>query len=90
MKVVLLSTTEGDDKPLKYPGMFRRASVMVINKTDLLGTSDFDMDRVKANARRINADLRIFEVSCRTGEGLDAWFEWLRTLVAEKTVPISP
>lgn len=84
MKVVLLSTTEGDDKPLKYPGMFRRSSVMVINKIDLLGTSDFDMDRVKANARRINAGLRIFEVSCRTGEGLDAWFDWLRSLVIEK------
>ncbi len=88
MKVVLLSTTEGDDKPLKYPGMFRRSSVMVINKTDLLGTSDFDMDRVKANARRINADLRIFEVSCRTGEGLDAWFDWLKGLVAEKESPV--
>ena len=84
MKVVLLSTTEGDDKPLKYPGMFRRSSVMVINKIDLLGTSDFDMDRVKANARRINAGLRIFDVSCRTGEGLDGWFDWLRSLVAEK------
>ncbi len=90
MKVVLLSTTEGDDKPLKYPGMFRRSSVMVINKIDLLGTSDFDMDRVKANARRINADLRIFEVSCRTGEGLDAWFDWLKGLVAEKAALASP
>lgn len=85
MKVVLISTTEGDDKPLKYPGMFRRSSVMVINKTDLLGTSDFDMDRVKANALRINGDLRIFEVSCRTGEGLDTWYEWLKGLVSEKT-----
>ena len=85
MKVVLISTTEGDDKPLKYPGMFRRSSVMVINKIDLLGTSDFDMDRVKANALRINGDLRIFEVSCRTGEGLDTWYAWLKGLVAEKT-----
>ncbi|MDQ7065838.1 MAG: hydrogenase nickel incorporation protein HypB [candidate division KSB1 bacterium] len=81
MKVVLISTTEGDDKPLKYPGMFRRSSVMVINKIDLLGTSDFDLERVKANARQINADLKIFEVSCRTGEGLDAWYDWLRDLV---------
>jgi hydrogenase nickel incorporation protein HypB len=81
MKVVLISTTEGDDKPLKYPAMFRRSSVMVINKIDLLGTSDFDMDRVKDNARRINAGLRLFEVSCRTGEGLDAWYAWLRSLV---------
>ena len=80
MKVVLISTTEGDDKPLKYPGMFRRASVMVINKIDLLGSSDFDMNRVKANARSINADLKIFEVSCRTGQGLESWFEWIKSL----------
>lgn len=80
MKVVLISTTEGDDKPIKYPGMFRRASVMVINKIDLLGSSDFDMNRVKANARSINADLKIFEVSCRTGQGLESWFEWIKSL----------
>lgn len=82
MKVVLISTTEGDDKPLKYPGMFRRSSVMVINKIDLLGTSDFELERVKANARRINGDLTVFETSCRTGDGLDAWFDWLRTFAA--------
>jgi hydrogenase nickel incorporation protein HypB len=80
MKVVLISTTEGDDKPLKYPGMFRRSSVMVINKIDLLGSSDFDMNRVKENARSINADLKVFEVSCRTGQGLTAWFDWLKNL----------
>ncbi|MFQ5630224.1 MAG: hydrogenase accessory protein HypB, partial [bacterium] len=82
MKVVLISTTEGDDKPLKYPGMFRRSSVMVINKIDLLGLSDFDMQTVRENALQINAGLKIFEVSCRSGEGLDAWFEWLRNLAA--------
>jgi len=84
MKVVVISTTEGDDKPLKYPAMFRRSSVMVINKIDLLGTSDFDMEKVKANARSINIDLRIFDVSCRTGEGLESWFAWLREFVAGK------
>ncbi|NIR49170.1 hydrogenase nickel incorporation protein HypB [candidate division KSB1 bacterium] len=84
MKVVLISTTEGDDKPLKYPAMFRRSSVMVINKIDLLGTSDFDITRVKENARRINPDLEIFEVSCRTGAGLERWFEWLVDLMAKK------
>ncbi|RMD97629.1 MAG: hydrogenase accessory protein HypB [Calditrichaeota bacterium] len=84
MKVVLISTTEGDDKPLKYPAMFRRSSVMIINKMDLLGTSDFDPERAKANARQINADLKVFEVSCRTGEGLDAWYEWLQSLAAQK------
>ena len=81
MKVVIISTTEGDDKPLKYPGMFRRSSVMVINKIDLLGLSDFELARVKENALKINSDLRIFEVSCRTGEGLDEWYGWLETLV---------
>ena len=89
MKVVLISTTEGDDKPLKYPAMFRRSSVMVINKIDLLGMSDFDLDRVKQNALTINAGLEIFAVSCRTGEGLDEWYAFLRRLVGkEAAVPI--
>ncbi|HUF08010.1 MAG TPA: hydrogenase nickel incorporation protein HypB [Rhodothermales bacterium] len=88
MKVVLISTTEGDDKPLKYPAMFRRSSVMVINKIDLLGMSDFDLDRVKANALSVNAGLEIFAVSCRTGEGLDEWFSFLLRLVGkEASVP---
>lgn len=85
MKVVLISTTEGDDKPLKYPAMFRRSSVMVINKVDLLGTSDFDVETVRRNALSINPDLKIFEVSCRSGFGLDAWYAWLRELVSERT-----
>jgi len=80
MKVALISTTEGDDKPLKYPAMFRRASVMVINKIDLLGLSDFDMAKVRKNALQINGGLKIFEVSCRTGKGLDEWYSWLRSL----------
>lgn len=84
MKVVVLSTTEGDDKPLKYPGMFRRSSAMIINKTDLLGTSDFVMARVKENATQINGDLTIFETSCRTGEGLERWFSWLQEQVRQK------
>ncbi len=84
MKVVLLSTTEGDDKPLKYPGMFRRSSAMVVNKMDLLGTSDFELARVKQNALQINGQLTIFETSCRTGLGLDVWFAWLKKLVSDK------
>ena len=84
MKVVLISTTEGDDKPLKYPSMFRRSSVMIINKIDLLGHADFDINRVRENARTINADLEIFELSCRTGEGLDAWYAWLIDTAAKK------
>ena len=77
MKVVLISTTEGDDKPLKYPAMFRRSSALIINKTDLLNYSDFDVARVKKKAWSINANLETFEMSCRTGAGLDIWFEWL-------------
>lgn len=84
MKVVVISTTEGDDKPLKYPGMFRRSSVMVINKIDLLGSSEFDIATVKQNALSINGQLTIFEVSCRTGQGLDQWYDWLRTQVKAK------
>lgn len=83
MKVVLISTTEGDDKPLKYPAMFRRSSVMVINKIDLLGTSDFDIDQVIQNAHTINADLKIFQVSCRSGAGLEDWFTWIKSLVGK-------
>ncbi|MDD4051675.1 MAG: hydrogenase nickel incorporation protein HypB [candidate division Zixibacteria bacterium] len=84
MKVVLISTTEGDDKPLKYPAMFRRSSVFVINKIDLLGQSDFELAQVKENARQINGNLTTFEVSCRTGEGLQAWYQWLEDQVALK------
>jgi len=78
MKVVLISVPEGDDKPLKYPGMFRRSGLMILNKTDLLGTSDFSIDEVKKNARSINSDLDILETSCSTGEGLEEWYKWLR------------
>lgn len=84
MKVALISTTEGDDKPLKYPAMFRRASVMVINKIDLLGLSDFDMAKVRKNALQINGGLKIFEVSCRTGDGLNDWYNWLRNLTGRQ------
>lgn len=84
MKVVLISTTEGDDKPLKYPGMFRRSSVMVINKIDLLGSSEFEMERVRQHALSINGQLEIFETSCRTGVGLETWYDWLRKQVANK------
>ena len=84
MKVVMISTTEGDDKPMKYPAMFRRSSALIINKIDLLGLSDFDLERVKKNALNINATLKTFETSCRTGVGLEAWYDWLTHLVAQK------
>ena len=84
MKIVVISTTEGDDKPLKYPAMFRRSSAMVINKVDLLGTSNFDMAQVKENARQINGTLKVFETSCRSGAGLEGWFNWLAEIVLKK------
>ena len=84
MKVALISTTEGDDKPLKYPAMFRRSSILVINKIDLLGLSDFQLARVKQHALQINPALTTFEVSCRTGEGLQAWYQWLIASVEQK------
>ena len=84
LKVVLTSTTEGDDKPLKYPGMFRRSKLMIVNKVDLLGTSDFSVETVKKNARSINPQLEILETSCRSGEGLDDWFTWLKEFIRSK------
>jgi hydrogenase nickel incorporation protein HypB len=87
MKVVIISTAEGDDKPLKYPSMFRRSSVMVINKIDLLGLSDFELAKVKENALKINSDLKIFETSCRNGEGLQEWYDWLESLAVLRARP---
>lgn len=84
IKVALISTAEGDDKPLKYPALFRRASVLVINKTDLLGLSDFDMERVKKNSLSINPDLQIFELSCRTGDGLNQWLQWVTEVIEKR------
>jgi hydrogenase nickel incorporation protein HypB len=77
-KVTLLSVTEGDDKPEKYPLMFNISSVMVLNKTDLLPYVDFDMDRAAGFAKGFNADIAIFPVSCRKGDGLTEWYDWLR------------
>ncbi len=80
MKVVVASVTEGDDKPLKYPAMFRNASVLVINKIDLLPYVQCDREALRGNALRINPSLRVFETSCTTGEGLDGWCGWLQDL----------
>jgi hydrogenase nickel incorporation protein HypB len=77
MKIVLLSTTEGDDKPLKYPAMFRHASVLVINKIDLLPFVPCDVDAMKRHALAINPKLHIFETSCTTLTGIPEWCDWL-------------
>jgi hydrogenase nickel incorporation protein HypB len=79
LRIVVVSTTEGDDKPAKYPQMFAISQVMVVNKLDLLPYVDYDLQKVRRQALAINPSLRIFEVSCRTGDGLDAWCEWLVT-----------
>jgi hydrogenase nickel incorporation protein HypB len=76
-KVVVLSVTEGEDKPLKYPQMFHNSTVMLLNKTDLLPHLDFDVARCKEYAKQVNSGITIFEVSARTGEGMDQWYHWL-------------
>jgi len=76
-KVAILSVTEGEDKPLKYPDMFRAADVMLLNKCDLLPYLEFDADLAEANARRVNPDLTIFRVSATSGEGMSAWLDWI-------------
>jgi hydrogenase nickel incorporation protein HypB len=77
-KVVIASVTEGEDKPLKYPHMFRAAQLMLLNKVDLLPHLTFDVDRCLAYARQVNPALRIIEVSAARGDGLAAWYDWLR------------
>ena len=76
-KVVVLSVTEGEDKPLKYPDMFAAADLMVLNKCDLLPHLDFDASLCEANARRVNPRIEVMRVSARTGEGMEAWLAWL-------------
>jgi len=77
-KAMILSVAEGDDKPLKYPLMFQESRVLLINKIDLLPFCDCDVNLMEERARAINPSLRIFRVSCRTGEGLEDWISWLR------------
>lgn len=84
MKVVVVSTTEGDDKPLKYPAMFRNASVLVINKIDLLPYLNCSVDVLKKNALSINPALQVFETSCTTDEGLAEWINWLLSNLKNK------
>ncbi len=76
-KVVVLSVTEGEDKPLKYPDMFAAASLMLLNKVDLLPHLSFDVERCLANARRVNPAIEIIQVSATTGQGLASWLAWI-------------
>ena len=79
-KVMLLSLTEGDDKPSKYPLMFRESRLLLINKIDLAPHLDASADRIERHALAINPDLEVMRVSCRTGEGLEGWYRWLAEL----------
>lgn len=83
-KVALLSVAEGDDKPEKYPLLFNLAKAMVLNKVDLLPYVDFDLARARNFATKLNKDLDIFEVSCRKGDGLEGWYNWLRRMRTAK------
>ncbi len=84
MKIVIASTTEGDDKPLKYPRMFLNASVLLINKIDLVPYLNCSLEALKKNALQINPKLKIFELSCTTGEGIENWCGWLESKVQKK------
>ncbi len=77
-KVVVISVTEGDDKPLKYPHMFAASDLCLINKTDLLPYVDFDVEKCAQAARSVNPKLEILQISATTGEGMDHWYDWLR------------
>lgn len=79
-KIVVLSVAEGDDKPVKYPAIFAKSKVLLVNKIDLLAGGaqvDFDLDRVRADARKLNKGIEIFPVSAKTGEGMQDWYDWL-------------
>jgi hydrogenase nickel incorporation protein HypB len=81
MKIMILSITEGDDKPLKYPLMFQESSALILNKIDLLPYTNVNIEKIKKSSLSLNPSLKIFKVSCKTGEGIPEWTEWLRSLV---------
>jgi hydrogenase nickel incorporation protein HypB len=81
MKVMLLSLSEGHDKPLKYPLMFQQSSALVINKIDLEPYVDADPEKIRNDSLSLNPSLRIFDVSCKTEEGIEEWADWLKTLI---------
>ena len=84
-KVMILSVTEGEDKPAKYPLMFHESKALLINKIDLLPYVDCSVERIREESLKVNPDLVIFEVSCKTEEGLDAWYDWLKSELKAKS-----
>ena len=83
-RVVLLSVTEGEDKPLKYPTMFKSAQVVIVNKIDIAEVVGFDREKALHNIRRVAPDAVIFEVSARTGAGMEQWYAYLEAQMAQK------
>lgn len=77
-KVMLLSAAEGDDKPLKYPLMFHESSLLLVNKIDLIPHTNFNLEAAHKNALQVSPNLKIIDISCKTGDGLDQWLDWLR------------
>ncbi len=82
-KVMILSVPEGDDKPLKYPLMFKVSDVLVLNKIDYLEPAEFEREALRQRVLRLNPDIRIFEVSCRTGEGIKEWTDWVTSQLVD-------
>ena len=90
-KVSILSVTEGEDKPLKYPDMFHASELMILNKTDLLPYLDFDVERCMEYAKRVNPDIKIIQLSAKSGEGMDQWIDWIshkRAYIIESRIQI--
>ena len=82
-RVVIISTTEGEDKPLKYPDMFYSSNICIINKIDLLPYLKFDVEKLKENTKKVNPNIQFFEVSATSGEGMEAWYEFLRSKIVK-------
>jgi len=82
-KIMILSTTEGDDKPLKYPLMFKESKLLLVNKIDLLPYTNTRLDVIRETCRDLNPELEIVELSCTSGDGLDTWFSWLEKRIKE-------
>ncbi|AHJ30423.1 hydrogenase nickel incorporation protein HypB [Nodularia spumigena CS-584] len=88
-KVVILSVTEGEDKPIKYPHMFRASEIMILTKVDLLPYVQFDVQKCIDYARQVNPQIQIFQVSATTGAGLETWYGWLSATVGNLSTPVS-
>jgi hydrogenase nickel incorporation protein HypB len=84
IRVVVASVPEGDDKPYKYPGIFTAVNAVVLNKIDLVPYVDFSIDALRQGISSLNPEAPLFEVSCRTGEGIEGWTEWLGSLVGSQ------